>query len=249
LAGLMRVWQKRRLRYQQARGQLAESNLRLVVSIAKKYRGRGVLFADLIQEGNSGLMRAVDKFDHRRGFKFGTYATRWIRQSITRALSDLARTVRIPRPQVGTLVAIERVRGELTVQLGREPTSEEIGGVLGISGDEAHRLRAVGRQPVSLHKPLGGEEADSMEVLLTANTDSPGKDADRHLLKERIAKVLLSLAPRDRQVIELRFGLVDGRPRSLHEVAQHFGITGERIRQIEQCGLVKLRRAWQSSPT
>jgi RNA polymerase primary sigma factor len=242
LGRLVRIWRKRRERYQQARSQLAEGNLRLVVSVAKKYRGRGLPFADLIQEGNSGLMRAVDKFDHRLGFKFGTYATWWIRQSMTRALSDLARTVRIPCHQVSTLVALERVRGELTVQLGREPTCDEIGGVLGISGDEAHRLRTVGRQPVSLDEPLGGEEADNMEAFLTAKSESPGEDADRHLLKERIAEVLTSLAPRDRQVIELRFGLVDGRPRSLDEVAQQFGITRERIRQIEHRGLVKLRQ-------
>jgi RNA polymerase primary sigma factor len=242
LSRLLRVWRHRRERYQRARSELAEANLRLVVSIAKKYRGRGLPFADLIQEGNGGLMRAVDKFDYRLGFKFGTYATWWIRQSITRALSDLARTVRIPCHQVSMLAAIERARAQLTVSLGREPTSEEIGGVLGISGEEAQLLRVVGRQPVSLDEPLGAEEADNMEAFLTANTDSPGEAVDHHLLKERIAEVLLSLAPRDRQVIELRFGLVDGRPRSLDEVAQLFGITRERIRQIEHRGLVKLRQ-------
>jgi RNA polymerase primary sigma factor len=243
LVALARVWRRRRAAYKEARSQLAEANLRLVVSIAKKYRGRGLPFADLIQEGNGGLMRAVDKYDHRMGFKFGTYATWWIRQSITRALSDLARTVRIPCHQVSMLAAIERVRGELTVRLNREPTSEEIGDVLGISGDETRMLRVVGRQPVSLDEPLGGQEADSMEAFLTdTSTDSPGEAVDRHLLKERIAEVLTSLTPRDRQVIELRFGLLDGTPRSLDEVAQIFGITRERIRQIEHRGLVKLRQ-------
>jgi RNA polymerase primary sigma factor len=239
---LLRVWRRRRMAYQEVRSALAEANLRLVVSIAKKYRGRGLPFADLIQEGNGGLMRAVDKFDHRLGFKFGTYATWWIRQSITRALADLVRTVRIPCHKVNMLASIERVRGELTVSLGREPTSEEIGGVLGISGEEVHHLRVVGREPVSLDEPLGSAEADSMEAFLPANTDGPSEAVDHNLLKERIAEVLLSLAPRDRQVIELRFGLVDGHPRSLDEVARLFGITRERIRQIEHRGLVKLRQ-------
>jgi RNA polymerase primary sigma factor len=242
LAALLRVWRRRRAAYQEARGRLAEANLRLVVSIAKKYRGRGLPFADLIQEGNGGLMRAVDKFDHRLGFKFGTYATWWIQQSITRAIAGQARTVRIPCHKVSMLAAIERVRGELTVRLNREPTSDEIGDVLGISGEEARMLRVVGRQPVSLDEPFGGQEADTMEAFLTASTDSAGAAVDHQLLKKRIAEVLLSLAPRDRQVIELRFGLVDGHPRSLDEVAQLFSITRERVRQIERRGLVKLRQ-------
>jgi RNA polymerase primary sigma factor len=242
LAALLRVWRRRRAAYQEARGRLAEANLRLVVSLAKQYRGRGLPFIDLIQEGNGGLMRAVDKFDHRLGFKFGTYATWWIRQSITRAIADQARTVRIPCHKVSMLAAIERVRGELTVRLNREPTSDEIGDVLGISGEEARMLRVFGRQPVSLDEPFGGQEADTMEAFLTASTDSAGEALDHQLLKERIAEVLLSLASRDRQVIELRFGLAGGHPRSLDEVAQLFGVTRERIRQIEHRALGKLRQ-------
>src|SRR5439155_24351737 len=157
LARMMTVLETRRRAYQKARRELAERNLRLVVSIAKRYRGRGLPFSDLIQEGNRGLMRAVDKYEHRLGFKFGTYATWWIRQGITRALADHARTVRVPCHQVGMLAALERVRGELTVQLHREPTIEEIAAVVGLSPEEARSLRVVGRHPVSLHEPLGGD--------------------------------------------------------------------------------------------
>ncbi|HXG09885.1 MAG TPA: sigma-70 family RNA polymerase sigma factor [Gemmataceae bacterium] len=242
LAGLVQVLRRRRACYQQARTELAEANLRLVVSVAKKYRGRGLSFADLIQEGNSGLMRAVDKYDHRLGFKFGTYATWWIRQGITRALSDLSRTVRLPCHQVGLLGAIERVRGELTLQLEREPTVEEIAEVLGITPEETQALRVAGRQPVSLEEPHGEDEEHGLQNLLSADDESsPGEEADYHLLKERVREVLRSLTPRDREVIELRFGLRDGRARTLDEVARHFGITRERIRQIESRGLRKLR--------
>jgi len=244
LARLIRVLERRQARYRQARRELAEGNLRLVVSIAKRYRGRGLAFADLIQEGNRGLMRAVDKYEHRLGFKFGTYATWWIRQGITRALADHARTVRVPCHQVGMLAAIERVRGELTVKLGREPTVEEIAAILGVTPEETRSLRIVGRHPVSLHEPLGGDGERALEDFLSdADAAShPGRAVDQHLLKERLGEVLRSLTPREREVIELRFGLRDGHPRTLDEVARTYGITRERIRQIEARGLLKLRQ-------
>ena len=243
LVRLVDVLDNRHQAFQKARRALAEGNLRLVVSIAKRYRGRGLAFADLIQEGNRGLMRAVDKYEYRLGFKFGTYATWWIRQGITRALADHARTVRVPCHQVGMLAAIERVRGELTVQHGREPTVEEIAAILGVSADETRSLRVVGRHPVSLHEPLGGDGERALEDFLSdAGTANPGRAVDQHLLKERIVEVLRSLTPREREVIELRFGLRDGQPRTLDEVARCYGITRERIRQIEARGLIKLRQ-------
>jgi RNA polymerase primary sigma factor len=221
--------------------------LRLVVSIAKRYRGRGLAFADLIQEGNRGLMRAVDKYEHRMGFKFGTYATWWIRQGITRALADHARTVRVPCHQVGTLAAIERVRGELIAGIGREPTVEEIAKKLGVSAEETRSLRVVARHPVSLHEPLGGEGERALgDFLDDPGETNPGETVDRHLLRERIEEVLRSLTTREREVIELRFGLRDGHPKTLDEVARAYGITRERIRQIEARGLVKLRHPARS---
>jgi RNA polymerase primary sigma factor len=233
--------------FQNVRRELAEANLRLVVSIAKKYRNRGLPFADLIQEGNRGLMRAVDKYEHKMNFKFGTYATWWIRQGITRALADNARTVRVPCHQIATLSAIERVRGEMTAASGREPTVEEISRCLGVKTDDTRALRAVGRHPVSLHEPVGGEGERALEDFLSDHaTLNPGQHVDRHLLRERIAEVLRSLAPREREVIELRFGLRDGHPRTLDEVAKVYGITRERIRQIEARGLIKLRQPIRS---
>ena len=237
----------RRKAYQQARRELAEGNLRLVVSIAKRYRGRGLPFSDLIQEGNRGLMRAVDKYEHRLGFKFGTYATWWIRQGITRALADHARTVRVPCHQVGTLAAIERVRGELSVANGREPSVEEIAAALGVTKEETQSLRVVSRHPVSLHEPLGGDGERALEDFLDdPDATNPGKAVDQHLLRERIGEVLRSLTPREREVIELRFGLRDGQPKTLEEVARAYGITRERIRQIEARGLLKLRQPLRS---
>jgi RNA polymerase primary sigma factor len=245
---LLKVIRRRQAKYQHLRSELAEGNLRLVVSIAKKYRGRGLSFADLIQEGNRGLMRAVDKFEHRMGFKFGTYATWWIRQGIQRALADNARTVRVPCHQVSLLAAIERVRGELLVQSGREPTIEEIAKVLGTSPEEAKSLRAVARQPLSLHEPMGDDAERALsEFLDDRHVISPGDNVDATLLKERIGEVLRSLTPREREVIELRFGLKDGQPRTLDEVAQCYGITRERIRQIEARSLSKLRQPIRSS--
>lgn len=247
LTMLIRVLDSRWIIYQKARRELAEGNLRLVVSIAKRYRGRGLAFGDLIQEGNRGLMRAVDKYEHRMGFKFGTYATWWIRQGITRALADHARTVRVPCHQVGMLAAIERVRGELAVQQGREPTIEDIAANLGLSCEEARSLRQVGRHPVSLHEVLGDDGERTLEDFLgDPDAASPTQTVDHHLLRERIFEVLRSLTPREREVIELRFGLRDGRTRTLDEVARCYGITRERIRQIEARGLIKLRQPIRS---
>jgi RNA polymerase primary sigma factor len=247
LDDLYAVIRRRRKVYQHARRELAEGNLRLVVAIAKRYRGRGLTFGDLIQEGNRGLMRAVDKFEHRLGFKFGTYATWWIRQGIQRALADNARTVRVPCHQVGILAAIERVRGELLVKLGREPTIEQIAGVLGTSPEETRSLRAVARQPISLHEPMGDEAERALsEFINDRSVVNPGETVDSNLLKERIAEVLRSLTPREREVIELRFGLKDGQPRTLDEVARCYGITRERIRQIEARSLLKLRQPKRS---
>jgi RNA polymerase primary sigma factor len=247
LTGLVGVLRKRHQRFQRGRRAMAEGNLRLVVSIAKRYRGRGLAFADLIQEGNRGLMRAVDKYEHRMGFKFGTYATWWIRQGITRALADHARTVRVPCHQVGTLAAIERVRGELTAASGREPTNEEIAANLGVTPEEARSLRVVSRHPVSLHEPLAGDGEKALgDFLDDTSAVHPGEMVDQHLLRERIEEVLRSLTAREREVIELRFGLRDGQPRTLDEVARTYGITRERIRQIEARGLVKLRHPVRS---
>jgi RNA polymerase primary sigma factor len=247
LSRLIAVQRRRLHRYQNARRALAEGNLRLVVSIAKRYRGRGLAFADLIQEGNRGLMRAVDKYEHRMGFKFGTYATWWIRQGITRALADHARTVRVPCHQVGTLAAMERIRGELAASIGREPTVEEIAAMLGVTPEETRSLRVVARHPVSLHEPLGGEGERALgDFLNDPSAHPPGDTVDQHLLRERIDEVLRSLTLREREVIELRFGLRDGQPKTLDEVARMYGITRERIRQIEARGLLKLRHPARS---
>ena len=244
---MAKVMRARHRAYQKARRQLAEANLRLVVSIAKRYRTRGLPFADLIQEGNRGLMRAVDKYEHRLGFKFGTYATWWIRQGITRALADHARTVRVPCHQIGTLARIERVRTELFSAQGREPTPEEIAAATGVDADETRSLRAVGRHPISLHEPIGGDGERALEDFLSDDGHpAPGTHADQRLLRERIVEVLRSLAPREREVIELRFGLKDGTPKTLDEVAKIYGITRERIRQIEARGILKLRQPGRS---
>jgi RNA polymerase primary sigma factor len=242
LARLVRVIRRRRAAYKKVRSQLAEANLRLVVSVAKRYRGRGLPFADLIQEGNSGLMRAVDKFDYRLGFKFGTYATWWIRQAVTRALHDLSRLERVPCHQVGMLAAVERLQDELMVRLGREPRPEEVAAALGVTAEELHTLRVAGRPPVSLDEPHGEGDDDTLQQFVSdTSSASPDGAADQRLLRARIDESLRSLAPRDREVIELRFGLRDGQPRTLDEVARTFGITRERIRQIERRGLDRLR--------
>jgi RNA polymerase primary sigma factor len=243
LVGLLRVLRQRRAAYQDARRHLAEANLRLVVSIAKRYRGHGLSFADLIQEGNSGLMRAVDKFDFRLGWKFGTYATWWIRQGITRALADHARTVRVPCHQAQALRAMDRVRGELTARNGVEPTLEEVAAVLGIAAEEARVLQTAAHQPASLDVPFAGDQDDGALQDFLSDPDTPdlARELDRRLLRERVEEVLRCLPQRDKEVLELRFGLKDGRPRSLDEVATIYGVTRERVRQIEARGLEKLR--------
>lgn len=247
MAALVRVLRKRRLAYQAVRKELAEANLRLVVSIAKNYRNRGLPFSDLIQEGNRGLMRAVDKYEWRLEFKFGTYATWWVRQGITRALHDNARTVRVPCHQISLLSRLEKARGELTAATGREPSLEELAETLGVKPEEVRSLRIVGRHPVSLNDSVGGEGERALEDFLSdAHIPNPGEHVDANLLKERIGEVLKSLAPREREVIELRFGLKDGTPRTLDEVAKQYGITRERIRQIEARGLLKLRQPTRS---
>src|SRR5262249_845456 len=237
---LARVLRGRRARYHEVRHKLVEANLRLVVSVAKKYRNRGLSFADLIQEGNSGLMRAVDKYDRHLGFRFGTYATWWIRQGITRALSDLSRTVRVPTHQVSVLRSLDRVKGELTLRFGHEPSLVEIAKALRITPQETQVLLAVRNQPVSIHEPVGDGDAQTLEAFMAAG-DTEGR-GDEGVLRERLEEVLRGLAPRDREVIELRYGLKDGQPRSLEEVAQIFGVTRERIRQIESRGMAKLRQ-------
>ncbi len=243
LQALVAILRKRQLAYQRVRKELAEANLRLVVSIAKNYRNRGLPFSDLIQEGNRGLMRAVDKYEWRLKFKFGTYATWWIRQGITRALHDHARTVRVPCHQIATLARMERKRSEFSAATGREPTNEELALALGVKTEETRSLRVVGRHPVSLNDPIGGDGERALEDFLSDHqTPNPGEHVDQRLLKERIHEVLRSLAPREREVIELRFGLKDGTPRTLDEVAKQYGITRERIRQIEARGLLKLRQ-------
>lgn len=247
LSGLLKVIARRRDEYQRVRGELASANLRLVVSIAKKYRNRGLPFADLIQEGNRGLLRAVDKYEYKLEFKFGTYATWWIRQSIQRALADLARTVRVPCHQIAVLGQTERARTELAGELGREPSIEELAGRVGLPVDEVRSLRVVGKHPVSLHEPVGGDGERALEDFLRdRGTTTPGEHVDQHLLRERIGEVLKSLAQREREVIELRYGLRDGQPKTLDEVARLFGITRERIRQIEARGILKLRQPVRS---
>jgi len=243
LTSLVGILKKRRKAYQRVRRQLAEANLRLVVSIAKNYRNRGLPFSDLIQEGNRGLMRAVDKYEYRRGFKFGTYATWWIRQGVQRALADHARTVRVPCHQLGLMAKMERLRMEMAAKLGHEPSPEDLAKAMDITEQEARSLRNVGRQPVSLHEPIGGDGERALEDFLSSGeVSNPGEHADARLLKERIQEVLRSLAQREREVIEMRFGLKDGTPRTLDEVAKIYGITRERIRQIEARGLLKLRQ-------
>ncbi|HEY3787638.1 MAG TPA: sigma-70 family RNA polymerase sigma factor, partial [Urbifossiella sp.] len=243
----LKVIRKRRLAYQRVRRDLAEANLRLVVSIAKNYRNRGLPFADLIQEGNRGLMRAVDKYEWQKEFKFGTYATWWIRQGITRALHDHARTVRVPCHQISMLAKMERKRSEMSAATGREPSNEELALALGAKAEDTRSLRVVGRHPVSLHEPIGGDGERALEDFLSDHqTNTPGEHVDARLLKDRINEVLKSLAPREREVIELRFGLKDGTPKTLDEVARLYGITRERIRQIEARGLLKLRQPTRS---